>query len=268
MRIITASFPAPLAKALGKDMSNFYKKYLYPFGVSNSTEFTKVTSQQAKRSLSEKDPYTVIIGVYENSAALAYYDDTSNKAICAKYTDGSIEPLRRTDLYSFYTLYLVESSQEAAVALKNLQLDRLAAKPDTEATRFKDSSFSQLDKSGYINNRSIAVRNKDKFRKLVYENLDVRVSRQLNEAKECMISMFNSIKQKSITHEFNHKLYVASAAFNTILERIEYLNVSYFDRGLYSKKRAFEDATDDDLRAVAVSIELQSHIDQLKKIVR
>ena len=64
MRIITASFPAPLVKALGKDMSNFYKKYLYPFGISNSTEFTKATSQQVKRALSEKDPYTVAITRY------------------------------------------------------------------------------------------------------------------------------------------------------------------------------------------------------------
>lgn len=37
MRIITASFPAPLVKALGKDMSNFYKKYLYPFGTSQES---------------------------------------------------------------------------------------------------------------------------------------------------------------------------------------------------------------------------------------
>lgn len=267
MRIITASFPAPLVKALGKDMSNFYKKYLYPFGISNSTEFTKATSQQVKRALSEKDPYTVAIGVYESSVALAYYNYINNKVICVKYVDGSTEPLRKTDLYSFYTLYLVKSSQEAAIALKYLEIDRFASKPGVENTRHKDSSFTQLDKSGYIN-RSAAAKRKDQFRKLVFENLDVRVSRQLSEAKECMISLLNSIKQKNITHEFNHKVYAASAAFNTILEIVESLNTSYFYRGLYDKTRAFEDATEDDLQAVATSIDLQGRIDQLKKAAR
>lgn len=73
----------------------------------------KLLVNKSRELYLKKDPYTVAIGVYENSVALAYYNYINNKVICVKYVDGSTEPLRKTDLYSFYTLYLVKSSQEA-----------------------------------------------------------------------------------------------------------------------------------------------------------
>ena len=273
MRTITASFPVPLVKALGNGSAvrGFYIDFLRPLGISNNSEFVRVNAAQARKSLNERDPYLVIIGVSGSSVAIGFYDDAKSKIICYSYSSlGATNVLPRSELYTADTLYLVRSSEEAADALSKLRFNRQVSQPSlllkrTNLNNANDpEAFERFDKSGYAKRRQIGDQNK--LRAIVYKNLKARIDRQLNEAKESMLSITNAANTKQLSSKLCDDFYTASKGFYEIIDRVNRLNLSYFSKGMYDPARPFEELTSADQSAITISMNLQHVVDSLKKL--
>lgn len=282
MRVITAKFPSQIMNAFSDDSAKReFVKICLSMGISNDSEFIKITPQQAKKALLSKDPYLVIAGLVDGIPVFGYYNSKANTV--------SIIPssIKRTELYAANPLFLAESSENIAEKVKSTLAERKLNKVITDEfgisldqAKFDDLTVPDgFDKSGYYTGRytqkpyyddpinyNLTIR-KDRSQEYsasVYKNLERRYNDQISMLQDIIESCTEDISISNDMKDVANKFYLISTSLNNNLSSLLNKVNAYIKSSEYKASNGILDTHNS--KAV-YAVEMSTHIyDLLTKL--